>query len=565
MPAHHCKKAAAVAIASLVTMSASRASFTAVRASSVSPYPQKTASVIRLNSIGFLPDHQKRASIAGQCTGFRVIDDSDGSTAFQGLATGPIHNTDTNEDLWVVDFSALNRSGAYHLDVPGAGRSATFRIGHDVYDVPFRTAVQAMYLWRCGTDVRAVYNGTSYSHGACHLEDAWLDETGGGHVQAKSTGGWHDAGDYNKYVVNAGVTVGTMLLAWKQFPQQITRLKLNIAADDDGKVPAYLAEIKWEMDWLLTMQAQDGSVYHKVTTKTFGPAIMPEKEQTPRFFAPWSSAATADFIAMAAMSAGVYKPYDPAFADRCLEAARRSYAFLRDHPENHLADLKAFSTGAYQTDDADDRLWAAAELWEATGDPACLADFETRAPTFKTKFDADWGWSNVKNLGMLAYLFSARPGRNAPLVEQLRDSLLATADWIVGTARAHGYGRPIGATYYWGCNGGVANTTVLLQSAARMNPKAEYIETALDAVGFLFGRNYYGRSFVTGLGARPPEHPHDRRSMGQPGAPAWPGYLVGGGWPKATDWKDESPHYELNEVAINWNAALIYALAGFVR
>jgi endoglucanase len=107
----------------------------------------------------------------------------------------------------------------------------------------------------------------------------------------------------------------------------------------------------------------------------------------------------------------------------------------------------------------------------------------------------------------------------------------------------------------------VVNTTVILQSANLLAKKPEYVETTLDALGHLFGRNYYGRSFVTGVGANPPLNPHDRRSMEQAGKSAWPGYLVGGGWPKATDWKDEAPLYRVNEIAINWNAPLIYALA----
>ena len=105
---------------------------------------------------------------------------------------------------------------------------------------------------------------------------------------------------------------------------------------------------------------------------------------------------------------------------------------------------------------------------------------------------------------------------------------------------------------------------MLLQSAYRLTPKRVYVETTLDALGYLLGRNYYGRSFVTGLGANPPLHPHDRRSMRQPGTQTWPGYLVGGGWPRATDWVDVAENYRVNEIAINWNAPLIYALAGFL-
>jgi endoglucanase len=515
---------------------------------------------IRLNTIGFLPDHQKRASIAAQCSDFSILDDASGAVVFRGKSSGPVHNQDTNEDLCIADFSELKRPGVYHMEAQGAGRSSAFRINADAYNVAFHAATRAMYLWRCGGAVRSVHNNTTYSHAACHLDDAWLDFVGGGHARRDSAKGWHDAGDYNKYVVNAGVTVGIMLLAWEQFGSRIEKIKLDFEESKSG-LPDYLNEIKWELDWLLTMQAADGSVYHKVSTKAFGPAMQPEQEKTERYFAPWSSAATADFVAMTAMAARVCERYDKQYARRLLGAARRSYAFLLAHTENHQADLKGFSTGAYQTKDDDDRLWAAAEMWQTTGERASLSDFETRARAFANKFSADWGWSDVKNLGMLAYLSSEREGRDQDLVRQIKQALVETADGIVRARDAHGYARPLGMTYYWGCNGGVANTTILLQSANRIAPKREYVETTLDAIGHLFGRNYYSRSFVTGLGANPPVNPHDRRSMEQPGAQTWPGYLVGGGWPKATDWKDEAPLYRVNEIAINWNAPLIYALA----
>src|SRR5436305_11511325 len=234
-------------------------------------------SAIRLNTLGFLPDHLKRASIAAPSTDFHVVNDADGSIAFRGKISGPVHNSDTNEELYIADFSALTKPGSYHLDVQGVGRSEPLRIGRDAYDFAFRTMVRAMYLWRCGTGVRAEHDGVIYAHNACHLNDAWLDLAGGAHTQRESTKGWHDAGDYNKYVVNAGVTLGIMFRAWEEFSPQIQKLKLDLPLEDK-RLPAYLNEIKWETDWLLTMQAADGSVYHKVSTKEFGPAIMPEDE-----------------------------------------------------------------------------------------------------------------------------------------------------------------------------------------------------------------------------------------------------------------------------------------------
>ena len=312
------------------------------------------------------------------------------------------------------------------------------------------------------------------------------------------------------------------------------------------------------------MQAPDGSVYHKLSRKKFSAMTLPERDRADRFFTPPSSAAAADFVAMTAAAGRYFRPYDAAFAAKCLAAARKSYAFLVKHPKDQRADLKGFSTGTYQTRDSDDRLWAAAELWETTGQADALADCEARLKAARGRVDVYWDWSNVRNLGILTYLHSKRTGRDRSLVSKVRSSLLAAADGIVKTGKAHGYARPLGARYGWGCNGVVARQVLVLRGAHRVSPKKEYLQASADAVNHLFGRNCYARSFVTGLGTRPPMHPHDRRSTGDAVEPPWPGYLVGGPNPKATSWKDVKKDYRTNEIAINWNGALIYALASLL-
>src|SRR5262249_23597038 len=154
-----------------------------------------------------------------------------------------------------------------------------------------------------------------------------------------------------------------------------------------SSTPDFLDELRWELDWLLKMQAADGSAYHKLSTKQFGAFIPPEQEKTERYFTPWSSAATADFVAMMAQASRHLRPYDPMSADRCLGAAQKGWAFLGSHTKNHGADLKGFGTGGYQSGDADDRLWAAAELWETKGDTAILRNLEARIRSDRARVD----------------------------------------------------------------------------------------------------------------------------------------------------------------------------------
>jgi endoglucanase len=534
---------------------------------------------IRLNSVGYLPDAPKKASIAAACEAFSVVRVPDNTVALTGRATGPIWCEDTKEQLYAADFSALRQPGEYRLEVPGVGRCAPFRVSADVCVEPFRTAMLGMYLWRCGTAVSAVYRGQTFAHGPCHTNDAWLDYVGGGHARKDGTRGWHDAGDYNKYTVNAGLAMGTLFRAWEDFGPGIRKVRLQIP-ESGGPIPDFLSELKWEMDWVLTMQADDGSVYHKLTTLRFGGFVMPEAERSDRYFTPWGSEATADFVGMAAQAARIYRPYDAAYAERCLRAARKSYAFLKAHPAFHPPDQTNFHTGTYEIradihesshrpdNVPNNRLWAESELWETTGSPEVLRDLETRIRTVRGRVNFAFDWDEVKDLGLLTYLFSTREGRDPALVNLVRSNLLAVADDMVRTNREFAYANPYGSRYGWGYNGYVARQSLVLMAADRLTRgenRRQYRDACLDALNYLFGRNFYGRSFVTGVGFDPPMHPHDRRSGADGIVEPWPGYLVGGPFAAATDWRDDQKDARVNEIAINWNGALIYALAAFLN
>jgi endoglucanase len=532
---------------------------------------------IRINSLGFLPAYEKKATITAECSEF-VVKTEDGQIVFSGKPTGPVHQNDVNQDVWIADFSALKTAGEFYLDVPGVGRSITFPINERVYDFAYVTAMRAMYLWRCGTAVETEFNGIKFSQGKCHVDDALEDYLGRPGQKRDGTGGWHDAGDYGKYVVNASVTVGCLFLAWDQYKDQLSRCDLKLPETARG-YPDFLKEIKWETDWLLKMTDPNGSgqVSHKLTSLGFCGFVMPEADTDPRYFTEWSTAATADFVAMMAMAARYFKPYDAAYAKTCLDAATKSYECLQKNPEEKRFQQGQFRTGGYQTDDGDDRLWAAAELWETTGNLACLADFEKRVqeytprrgrgeaePSALCKVDANWDWGNVRNLGVFTFLLSKREGKNPQFADLLKTDLLAVADSIVVVANKDVYGRPLGGVYFWGCNGLIARQVLNLQIANKLSPNPKYVNAALDAIAHIFGRNYYGRSYVTGLGVNPPMNPHDRRSGADGIVEPWPGYIVGGGH-TAIGWHDSQDDYATNEIAINWQAALIYALAGFVN
>lgn len=520
-------------------------------------------SSVHVNSVGYLPDRAKKASWSGSTAEFRVIRE-DESVAFEGVASDPINATDSGELVRVADFSELREQGRFRLVVDGVGKSPFFEIRPDVFVEAMKVTMDGFYGQRCGVAVEVHSGDDVFRHAECHLNDKAVVPVTGGEPQDASKG-WHDAGDYGKYVNNGAFSLGMMLLAFEQWPDKLSQLELNIP-EAGGPLPDFLDECLFQLEWLFGMQLPDGSVADRLTTPTFDAMIAPEASSTPRRLSPPSSVATADFVAVMAQAARVFEPYDEALAQRALEAALRAQAFLEEHPMNVSFDHTNGYTGGYMSSDVDDRLWAHAELWVTTGEEKYLKAFEDRAPTFHVRNNFDW--PDLGNMAIFSYLLSKREGKNPAIVEQFTTELIKSADALAQGAEMHAYGRSLGGMYYWGINGVLARTTMNLRVAEQLTGDAKYLDAAVAQIDHLFGRNYYGRSQVTGLGAAPPNQPHHRPSVAN-GRP-WPGLLVGG--PNAdpttpnpaTTWKDSAQDYETNEVAINWNAALAYALAGFL-
>ena len=111
-------------------------------------------------------------------------------------------------------------------------------------------------------------------------------------------GGWYDAGDYNKYIVNSGITMGTLLSAYEDFPAYFKTLHTAIPESSDA-VPDILNEVIYNLRWMLTMQdPNDGGVYNKCTNAAFDSMVMPGITKAPRYVVQKGTAATLDFAAV---------------------------------------------------------------------------------------------------------------------------------------------------------------------------------------------------------------------------------------------------------------------------
>ena len=532
-------------------------------------------SPVRVNTVGYLPGSAKLTVVTDtQAAHFVIRDYADHSIVYEGELTGPIESPDTQEQVWHGDFSKWREPGRYYVEVEDTGSSAAFEIGEDVYQEPLRTTMLGYYGLRCGEAVEFEHQGHTFAHGTCHVDDALASL--GSDTRVHATGGWHDAGDYGKYMVNSGFTMGMLLLAWEQFSAVLGDLAMPEIPEHDNDVPDYLDELRYQLEWMLTMQHESGAVHHKLSAATFSGFVLPERDLRPRALAPVSAEATADFAAALAQAARLFRPWDAAFAEQCLQAAEQAAAWLQANAEYPRVDLTGFDTGTYITSANDDRLWARTELWRATGDASGLESVEAELSALEVRLD--WDWPNVENLALFTYALSDSADRTDTIVERVRERILAAANALAESAQVHAYGRSFGGNYYWGSNGVLARTVLTLGVAHQLQPDERYLNAAQRQLDHLLGLNVFSRSQVTGVGHLPPRFPHHRPSGADRVEPPWPGLLVGGpnGQENADNqgydlsipakaWQDVQASYWSNEIAINWNAPLVYTLAWLLQ
>ncbi len=545
--------------------------------------PAAPTADIKVDQVGYLTGAPKVAAVASPKAGdaFLVRRTDDGKVAFRGKIGAPVRDETSGDEVRALDFSGLDTPGRYYVEVPEVGVSWPFRIGADVYGRAFYLAMRSYYGLRCGTAVDLGKEYPGYRHDACHLDNAFHATSGKSGPKAVGNKGWHDAGDYGRYVVNSGITTGTLLWAYEMFGDRAGAVKLDIP-ESGNRVPDLLDEIRWNLDWMLSMQDEDGGVFHKQTSETFCPFVMPERDTLTSYVigtgsAPYkSSCATADFAAVMAIAARVYAPFDQAYAQTTRTAAARAFAWVTANPAVLYSNPKGIATGGYGDNDCSDEiLWAAAELWRTTREQPYQQYFTERFGAFLPKINASAPpeWAHVAPMALWTYVLGGGTGEAA---KAIKEASTAAADAIVARTAASGYRHSMGTdNYIWGSNGVAANYGLQLVVADAIAHDARYRAAAADNLHYLLGRNAFSISWVTQLGANPFRHPHHRPSGADTNAEPWPGLLSGGpnrskqdpamrklpDLPPAKMYVDDQESFASNENAINWNAPLVFLLA----
>jgi endoglucanase len=544
---------------------------------------------IRLNQVGFAIGAPKVAVVIDSvATSFVVLGAEQGDTVLRGRL-GPARAWDASgEVVRLARFDGVRQPGRYVLAVPGVGRSHPFVVDTAPLRDLARAALKAFYYQRVSEPLAPAHAGR-WARPAGHPDDSVLVHPSAASARRpagtviRAPGGWYDAGDYNKYVVNSGISTSTLLSLVEQYPAYADSLDVAIP-ERAGALPDVLDEALVNLRWMLAMQdPHDGGVYHKLTNAEFDAFIAPDKAVAPRYVVQKSTAATLNFAAVMAHASLVTRKYPralPGLADSLTRAALSAWAWARQHPDSlydqtrlNAAFKPAIVTGAYGDGDVnDERRWAAAELALATRQDSFLV----AVPPLGNETATVPGWNSVGTLALISLVDHRRELTSAVDTTKLADALLSLARSLRAAADTSPYGVAMSRRqdFTWGSNAVAANQGLVLIQAARLTRDTTYLRAALANLDYLMGRNATGYSFVTGYGVKTPQSPHHRPSASDSVAAPVPGLLVGGPNPGQQDhcpgytsklpalsYVDAQCAYAANEVAINWNAPFAYLAA----
>jgi len=582
----------------------------------VKPEP-KPLPIVRVNQVGYLPNVSKVATVVTKSTSPLnwSLKDGSGTVAASGTTTPKSGVDATSGDaVHHLDFSSAKKTGTgYVLVVTDNGtehKSHPFDISETVYSTMRKDALSYFYHNRSGIKIEMPFCGRQdLARSAGHLPDnasTWPN-TGQENYDLDVTGGWYDAGDHGKYVVNGGISVWTMMMQYERAvladkAAQFADGTMNIP-EKSNSIPDLLDESRWQMEFMLKMQVPEGKqmagmAHHKIHDETWTALGMaPADDKQKRLLRPVSTAATLNLAATAAQASRIWKTLDAAFSEKCLTAAEKAWAAALKNPALYAPVHK---TGGGPYDDkyvADEFYWAACELYATTGNDEYLTKLQSSPhylempSTLKNGEDAGltgcFTWGSTQGLGTvtLALVKGKLPEAD---VSKARNACASAADTWIEHMGTEGYLVPIkdGPNGYpWGSNSFILNELVVMALAYDFTKNAKYFNGVTNGMDYLLGRNPNDQCYVSGYGERPLENPHHRFWSYQsdntfPKAPA--GAISGGPnsglqdpWVQGSGWKGTGPNaippakcfmdhiesWSTNEITINWNAPFAWITA----
>ena len=443
-------------------------------------------SSVALSQVGYAPAMRKEFTAPGEARGFAIEDARDGRRVFEGRTLRTLESPllGPGRKATQGDFTSLRTPGRYRVVMEDGRTSPPFDVGPGVFDAPLRAVQRWFYFQRAFSPVVPDHAEGPWVHGS----DAALAPPG-------VRGGWHDAGDFSLYSAPTNAALFWLLLAAADFPGAPD--DTNIPESGNG-VPDLLDEARWGLEWLLSVQEPASGGFRNTTCQT---AYGPYGTNFPERMAPYRAGevgtqATARAVGTLGFAASVFQKVDPAFAARCLAAARAGQAYLDARP-GEATDGPTCSSARADGDlevGRRARSYAAAGMLLATSEARYRQDFDrTHAEP-----QVDPGFLHLESHAALLYL-------RAPAADPARArALRARLDDAAREVRARGQAQPFGwaTLYHWGSVGaGFLRSGLFSARRCREDPTgaAEDCDQALANLHVVLGRNGLGVCFVSGL------------------------------------------------------------------
>lgn len=534
--------------------------------------------MIMLNQVGYNPTQKKCAVV--QWPGRYQVKNEAGDVVLNIGTKAAIQDPLCRETFYTIDFSKLEKPGVYQIVYEYGDTSCHFTVGEDIYKDVHNAMIKALYFQRCGCALEEKYAG-KFKHAACHMDmvSLWEDKE----KKFECLGGWHDAGDYGRYISPAAVTIAHLVYAYEKYPAAFSD-ELNIPESGNG-VADVLNECRYELEWMLKMQLEDGGVYHKLTSQYHVAFIMPQEDLDPFYAYAVSSMATGDFCACMALCARVYRGVDAAFADKLEAAAKKAWSWLEKNQEPvFFRNPEGSNTGDYSDySDKDERLWAAVEMFYLAAEKGENTDtyLQNAKELLNQTILTDFGWKDVAGFASLAVLKDDKKLMGEEIYTICKDAVIKEADRLLGLCKENAFAIGMNdQDFCWGSNMVITNRGILWCLAYEVTEDEKYLEPIQTHIDYLLGKNITGYSFVTGFGERAFKFPHSRPMDADGIEEPIPGWVSGGpnGQPCDPDalavipegsapmkcYADVVGSYSTNEMTIYWNSSAVYVTA-FLR
>ncbi|MCC5928077.1 MAG: glycoside hydrolase family 9 protein [Cyclobacteriaceae bacterium] len=497
---------------------------------------QSINTFIRADQFGYLPEAEKIVIIAQPITGFdapsayspseilQIVDVNTGEVVFAGPSlqwnTGATHGQ-SGDKIWYFNFSEVQTPGRYFvLDPEKNVRSHTFYIHPDIYSHVLKEMVRAFYYQRCGVAKTVPYADEQWTDVACHIHSGQdtecfpINDRNNDLLKKDLSGGWHDAGDYNKYTTFTHTTLHEMLFAYQENPEAFTD-DYNIPESGNG-IPDLLDEVKFELDWLIKMQLEDGSALAKVSVTQFQASSPPSADRARRFYGPADASATRAVCSIFAHAHLVFKTLDtPAmqeFAEELLQRALKAWEWLEQNPEYTLYDNAGFQSanpGRSEYEQMAIQTGAAVFLLEATGQDKYLEWFDNHYEQFNSLQWGYWFTFQMTNQDVLLHytkLPQATPEVKNRIVESYRLSVMQNNSEMFRAVQQQtdAYKAYLkNNDYVWGSNSVKCRAAILLYNITRYADPGEHEaalkQAALNYLHNIHGRNAMGLTYISNM------------------------------------------------------------------